>query len=202
MTGKAVGYIRVSSLDQNAERQLDGVKLDKTFTDKASGKDTNRPQLQAALDWVREGDTLIVHSMDRLARNVEDMLRIVRELNDKGVSVRFNKENMAFSAGKDDPRSMLMFTMLSAFAQFERSLIRERQREGIAIAKAKGIYKGRKPSLDETQAALLWNRVAAGENRTQLAQEFGVSRATLYKIINDLKQSRIPRKTGIPLQTI
>jgi DNA invertase Pin-like site-specific DNA recombinase len=86
MTSQRIGYIRVSSLDQNAERQLDGLPLDKVFTDKASGKDTNRPQLQAALNHVRAGDTLVVHSMDRLARNVEDMLRLVREMNDRGVS--------------------------------------------------------------------------------------------------------------------
>ena len=124
-----IGYIRVSSVDQSTDRQLDGVKLDKTFVDKASGKDVNRPQLKAAIEWVREGDTLIVHSMDRLARNVEDMLRLVREMNERGVSVQFIKENMSFTAGSDDPRSVLMFTMLSAFAQFERSLLRERQRE-------------------------------------------------------------------------
>src|SRR5690348_5020197 len=148
MSAQRVGYVRVSSFDQNTQRQLDGIPLDKTFTDKASGKDTNRTQLQAALNHAREGDTLIVHSMDRLARNVEDMLRLVRELNDKGVSVEFVKENMTFTAGKEDPRSTLMFTMLSAFAQFERALIKERQREGIALAKAKGnVYKGRKPAL-------------------------------------------------------
>src|SRR6185437_5731219 len=117
MTTQRIGYVRVSSLDQNAERQLDGVHLDKVFTDKASGKDINRPQLQAALTHIRPGDTLVVHSMDRLARNVEDMLRLVREMNGRGVSVDFIKENMSFTAGSDDPRSTLMFTMLSAFAQ-------------------------------------------------------------------------------------
>src|SRR5688500_10531147 len=99
MAVQRVGYIRASTLDQNTQRQLDGIPLNKTFTDKVSGKDTNRPQLQAALNHVREGDTLVVHSMDRLARNVEDMLRLVRELNEKGVSVEFVKENMVFTAG-------------------------------------------------------------------------------------------------------
>ena len=103
MTSQRIGYIRVSSLDQNAERQLEGIHLDKVFTDKASGKDTNRPQLQTALNHVRPGDTLVVHSMDRLARNVEDMLRLVREMNDRGVSVEFIKENMSFTAGSDHP---------------------------------------------------------------------------------------------------
>ena len=184
MPSQKIGYIRVSSLDQNAERQLDGIHLDKVFTDKASGKDTNRPQLLAALNHVRAGDTLTVHSMDRLARNVEDMLRLVREINDRGVSVQFIKENMSFTAGSEDPRSILMFTMLSAFAQFERALIRERQREGIALAKAKGtVYKGRKPALNAERIAQLREQAAAGANRTKLAKEFGISRETLYQYI-------------------
>ena len=184
MTSQRIGYVRVSSLDQNAERQLDGIHLDKIFTDKASGKDTNRPQLQAALHHIRKGDTLVVHSMDRLARNVEDMLRLVREMNDRGVSVEFIKENMSFTAGSEDPRSILMFTMLSAFAQFERSLIRERQREGIALAKAKGtVYKGRKPALNAERIAQLREQAATGANRSKLAKEFGISRETLYQYI-------------------
>src|SRR5687768_8882718 len=184
MASQRIGYVRVSTLDQNAERQLDGVHLAKVFTDKASGKDTNRPQLQAALNHVRAGDTLVVHSMDRLARNVEDMLRLVREMNDRGVSVEFIKENMSFTAGSEDPRSTLMFTMLSAFAQFERSLIRERQREGIALAKAKGtVYKGRKPALNAERIAQLREQAGAGANRTKLAKEFGISRETLYQYI-------------------
>jgi DNA invertase Pin-like site-specific DNA recombinase len=176
----------VSSLDQNTKRQLDGIALDKVFTDKASAKDTNRPQLQAALDHVRAGDTLIVHSMDRLARNVEDMLRLVREINDRGVSVQFVKENMSSTAGNEDPRSTLMFTMLSAFAQFERALIKERQREGIALAKAKGnVYKGRKPALSPEKAILLRQRVAQGAKKSALAKEFGISRETLYQYIRE-----------------
>ena len=184
MTSQRIGYIRVSSLDQRTERQLEGIHLDKIFTDKASGKDTNRPQLQAALNHIRRGDTLVVHSMDRLARNVEDMLRLVREMNGRGVFVEFIKENMSFTAGSEDPRSILMFTMLSAFAQFERSLIRERQREGIALAKAKGtVYKGRKPALNAERIAQLREQAAAGANRTKLAKEFGISRETLYQYI-------------------
>lgn len=184
MTTQRIGYIRVSTLDQSTERQLDGIALNKVFTDKASGKDLNRPQLQAALDHVRAGDTLVVHSMDRLARNVEDMLRLVREMNDRCVSVEFIKENMSFIVSNDDPRSTLMFTMLSAFAQFERSLIRERQREGIALAKAKGtVYKGRKPALNAERIAQLREQTATGANKTRLAKEFGISRETLYQYI-------------------
>ncbi|SEL64883.1 recombinase family protein [Nitrosovibrio tenuis] len=182
MKGHKVGYIRVSTFEQNTQRQLDEVALDRVFIDKASGKDTHRPQLQAALNHVRAGDTLVVHSMDRLARNVEDMLRLVRELNDKGVSVEFVKESMAFTAGKDDPRATLMFTMLSSFAQFERALLKERQREGIALAKAKGnVYKGRKPKLSEERVKQLREQAAAGVNKTKLAEEFGISRETLYQ---------------------
>lgn len=183
MKTQRIGYIRVSTVDQNEQRQLDGVQLDRVFTDKASGKDMNRPQLQEAIKYVRDGDTLIVHSMDRLARNVEDMLRLVRELNDKGISVQFMKENMVFSAGKDDPRSMLMFTMLSAFAQFERSLIRERQREGIAIAKSKGKYKGGKPKLDNEQVIQIKRSVLDGVPKSVLARKFNISRETLYQYL-------------------
>jgi predicted site-specific integrase-resolvase len=138
ISGQTIEYIRVSSLDQNTERQLDCLQFDQVFTDKASGKDTNRPQLQAAIKHARAGDTFVIHSMDSLARNSEDMQRIVRELKAKGVTVQFLKEELTFSAGTDNPMDELMFSMLAAFAQFERSLIRERQREGIAVAKAKG----------------------------------------------------------------
>src|SRR5690242_2904360 len=184
MTKERVGYIRVSTLDQSTERQLEGIPLDRIFTDKASGKDTNRPQLQAALNHLRAGDTLTVHSMDRLARNVEDMLKLVRELNNRGVSVEFVKENMEFAAGKDDPRSTLMFTMLSAFAQFERALIKERQREGIALAKAKGdVYKGRKPALTPEKVSQLRQRATEGANKSALAKELRISRETLYQYL-------------------
>ena len=143
---KRVGYIRVSTLDQNTVRQLDGEDVDKVFTDKASGKDTKRPQLQAALDYLREGDTLLVHSMDRLARNLDDLRKIVLDLTHKGVLVEFIKERLTFT-GEDSAMSQLLLSVMGAFAEFERSLIRERQREGIALAKKAGVYKGRKPSL-------------------------------------------------------
>lgn len=185
MTTQRIGYIRVSTVDQNTERQLEGVQLDKTFTDKASGKDTNRPELANAMGWARGGDTFIVHSMDRLARNVEDILRIVRELNNKNVTVEFVKERMVFSADKKDPISMLMLTIIGSVAEFERSLIRERQREGIAIAKAKGnVFTGRKRALSPERVALLKEQASVeGANRTKLAEEFGISRRTLYQYL-------------------
>jgi DNA invertase Pin-like site-specific DNA recombinase len=180
-TDKRVGYRRISSVDQNEARQLDGIDLDKTFTDKASGKDTKRPQLQACLEYLREGDELIVHSMDRLARNVEDLLRTVRSLNEKGISVQFMSEHLTFT-GDDSPMANLLLTMLGAVAQFERSLLRERQREGIAIAKRAGVYKGRKPNLTPEQAASLVAR-AQTEKKAVLAREFGISRETVYQYL-------------------
>jgi DNA invertase Pin-like site-specific DNA recombinase len=177
--GQRIGYQRVSTVDQNTARQLDGVELDKIFTDHASGKDTNRPELARAVDYVREGDTLVVHSMDRLARNLEDLRRIVRELTGQGVRVAFVKENLTF-AGDDSPMNTLLLSMLGAVAEFERSMILERQREGIAIAKAAGKYKGRKASLSQTQASELLERLAKGESVTALATEYGVSRQTVY----------------------
>jgi DNA invertase Pin-like site-specific DNA recombinase len=185
--GKLVGYVRVSSLDQNTERQLDGIKVDKLFTEKASGKDANRPQLQACLSYLREDDTLIVHSMDRLARNVDDLRHIVQELVDKGVSVLFVKENLAFKPGANNPFDKLMLTLLGAFAEFERALIRERQREGIALAKQRGVYKGRPFKLDGEQLDLLYVRVDAGEEKASLAKEFGISRQALYRYLAQRK---------------
>lgn len=178
--GQRIGYQRVSTVEQNTSRQLDGVQLDKTFTDKASGKSTERPELSRALDYVRQGDTLVVHSMDRLARNLEDLRRIVRELTGQGVKVEFVKENLTFTGEADSAMNTLLLSMLGAVAEFERSMILERQREGIALAKAAGKYKGRKASLTEDQARRLRERLADGESVTGLAHEFGVSRQTVY----------------------
>jgi DNA invertase Pin-like site-specific DNA recombinase len=179
---KRVGYLRVSNLDQNTDRQLEGVKLDKAFTDKASGKDTARPQLQAALEYLREGDLFVIHSMDRLARNLDDLRRIVFDLTKKGVHVQFVKENLTFT-GEDSAMSTLLMSMLGAVAEFERSMIRERQREGIELAKKKGVYKGRKPSLTKVQVAEIRKRVRTGEQKTALAAEYKVSRQTLYSAL-------------------
>lgn len=182
MAGQNVGYLRVSSLLQNTARQLDGVTLDRVFEDKQSGKDAERPQLKACLTHLREGDTLHVHSMDRLARNLDDMRRIVRELTERGVIVRFHKEGLTF-AGDNSPMNTLLLSMLGAVAEFERSLILERQREGIAIAKQAGKYQGRKPKLTDEQAQALRARVATGVPKAAVAREFGVSRETLYQYL-------------------
>jgi DNA invertase Pin-like site-specific DNA recombinase len=179
---KTVGYRRVSALDQNTERQLEGVKLDKVFTDKASGKDTARPQLQTALEFLREGDLFVIHSMDRLARNLDDLRRIVLDLTGKGVHVQFVKENLTFT-GEDSPMATLLLSLLGAVAELERSMIRERQREGIELAKKKGVYKGRKPSLTAVQVAEIRKRVKAGEKKAALAAEYRISRQTLYSAL-------------------
>jgi DNA invertase Pin-like site-specific DNA recombinase len=177
--GKRIGYVRVSTLDQNESRQLEGVQLDKRFVDKASGKDTKRPQLQAALDYLRDGDVLVVHSMDRLARNLDDLRKIVLGLTERGIVVEFAKEHLTFTT-EDNAMSKLLLSVMGAFAEFERSLIRERQREGITLAKKAGVYKGRKPSLTPERITQLRTRVAAGEKKAALAREFGISRETLY----------------------
>ncbi len=145
---QTVAYIRVSSVQQNTDRQLVGVERYKDFIEKVSAKDTERPQLKAMLEHVREGDTVVVHSMDRLARNTKDLLDIVETLKAKGVSINFIKENLSFTAGTDNSMSNLLLTMLGAVAQFERELMLERQREGIEAAKAQGKFKGRKASIN------------------------------------------------------
>ena len=146
---QTVAYIRVSSVQQNTDRQLVDVWRDKDFIEKVSAKNTeDRPQLKAMLEHVREGDTVVVHSMDRLARNTKDLLEIVETLKGKGVSIKFIKENLEFTAGTDNSMSNLLLSILGSVAQFERELMLERQREGIEAAKLKGLFKGRKPSLN------------------------------------------------------
>jgi DNA invertase Pin-like site-specific DNA recombinase len=180
LKGQRIGYTRVSTEIQNTELQLAGVEVDRTFTDKRSGKDRQRPKLKEAMEFCRDGDTLVVHSMDRLARNLRDLLTIVGELVDRGVAVEFVKEKQRFGSEKDK-QAKLMLQMLGAFAEFEREMILERQREGIAIAKKKGVYKGRKPMLNPERAEQLRQMVKAGEmTKTAIAAEFGISRETLY----------------------
>jgi DNA invertase Pin-like site-specific DNA recombinase len=186
--GQRIGYVRVSSYDQNADRQLEHLVVDRVFTDKASGKDTQRPQLQALFSYIREGDTIVVHSMDRLARNVDDLRQIVAQQTKRGVRLEFVKENLTFT-GEDSPMANLMLSVLGAVAQFERDLIKERQREGIALAKERGVYRGRKKSLSEAEVADLKQRADAGEKKTSLAKAFGISRETLYQYLR-LPQGR------------
>ncbi|WP_263081277.1 recombinase family protein [Endozoicomonas sp. Mp262] len=182
MKGQNVGYIRVSSVGQNTDRQLEGISLDELFEDYCSGKDTNRPCLQECLRHLRKGDRLHVHSIDRLARSLKDLQTIVEGLIDRGISVHFHKENLVFSADSN-PMHKLMFQMMGAFAEFERSMIRERQREGIAAAKKKGKQIGAKPKLSSPQIMELKRRAEAGEPKKALAEQFGISRQTVYNLL-------------------
>lgn len=179
MAGKNIGYIRVSTIEQNTARQLGDIELDKIFTDKCSGGSKKRPALNELLDWVREEDVVHVHSMDRLARNLQDLRSVVFHINSKGATVRFSKENLEFS-GNDSPMSELLLNLLGSVAQFERALIRERQREGIEAAKKRGAYTGRKRALCSASILEVKARKDDGESVASLARRFGVSRKTIY----------------------
>ena len=182
MNGQQIGYVRVSTADQNTARQLEGMELDRVFEEKASAKDAARPQLQECMKYLRHGDTLHVHSIDRLARNLADLQRIVEDLTGKGVSVRFHKETLTFSGG-ENAMQKLMLQMMGAFAEFERSLIRERQREGIQAAKRRGKQIGAKKKLTPAQVAEIKARLEKCEPKAALAREYGVSRQTLYNAV-------------------
>ena len=196
MAGQQVGYIRVSSFDQHPERQLDGLVLDRVFTDKASGKDVQRPQLAALLTFVRSGDTVVVHSMDRLARNLDDLRQLVHSLTQRGIRIQFIKEQLTFT-GEDSPLATLLLSVMGAFAEFERTLIRERQREGIALARQRGAYRGRKPALDSPTLHVIQARLTAGATKAQVAREFGISRETLYQHLRRLQESDQSRRLGL-----
>ena len=182
MDGQRVGYVRVSGLDQNPDRQLEAVSVARTFTDKASGRDTRRPELDRLLAFVREGDTVVVHSMDRLARNLDDLRRVVQGLTGRGVRIEFVKEGLTFT-GEDSPMANLMLSVMGAVAEFERALLRERQREGITLAKQRGAYRGRKRALNPEQIVEMKRRVAAGEQKARVARDMGICRETVYQYL-------------------
>lgn len=184
MTGQRVGYIRVSSEDQNPDRQLEGISVARTFIDRASGRDTQRPALDALGAYVREGDTVVVHSMDRLARNLDDLRRLVRDWTARGIQVEFLQEHLTFS-GDENPMARLLLSMMGAFAEFERALIRERQREGILLAKKRGVYQGRQKTLTADHVSALRDRVAHGVPKARVAREFGISRSAVYRYLQD-----------------
>jgi DNA invertase Pin-like site-specific DNA recombinase len=175
---KRIGYIRVSTVDQNSERQLDGVQLDKVFEDKCSGKDTKRPQLQALLDHIREGDEVHVHDISRMARNLEDLIALVKRMNTQGVSIKFHKENLTFT-GEQNPMQELLLGVLGAVYQFERSMLLERQREGIQRAKEKGLYKGRPQQVDREKVLEL---LAGGLSIRKTAAQLSVSVSTVQRV--------------------
>ncbi len=176
-----IGYRRVSTTDQNLDRQeLDG--CEKVFEEKLSGANRDRPALRDLIEFAREGDEVIVHSLDRLARDLRDLKGIVDELNEKGVTVEFLQERLRFSPDAEDPLSKLQLHLMGAFAEFERSMIRKRQAEGIARAKAKGVYKGRKATIDCERVAELH---AEGMGATEIAKSLGIGRASVYRVLRD-----------------
>ncbi len=178
--GKRVGYKRVSTVEQNIERQLENIQLDKVFIDKCSGKDLNRPQFQLMMNYLREDDRVIVDSIDRMARNLDDLRQIVKDLTNRSIEIEFVKEKLVFT-GEDSLVSHLLLSMLGAFAEFERSLIRERQREGIAIARAKGTYRrGNTKYLKSNEIAQLKLWVAEERPKTWIAKQLGISRPSVY----------------------
>lgn len=194
---QTIGYIRVSTIDQNTDRQLDGVALDRIFTDKMTGATKDRPQLKAMLDYVRYGDTVVVHSLDRLARNFDDLLAIINQLAKKGVTFKSLQENITINGINTSPIDTLILHIFGAIAQFNRSLIREAQQQGIAKAKQRGVYKGRKSVLtDENIAkieALLAQRNSSVDeykkiSHTDIAKQVGISKSSLYRYLEKRKQ--------------
>lgn len=184
-----IGYIRVSTVEQNLARQevtMERYQVEKVFSEKISAKDTNRPELQKALEWAREGDTLVVHDFSRLARSTKDLLEIVELLNDKKVTLISAKENIDTSTAT----GKLMLTMIGAINEFERENLLERQREGIAIAKEKGKYKGRK-EVTIKDFEKHYNRYMSREiSKSALAKELKISRPTLDKLINEYESNK------------
>lgn len=175
-----IGYKRVSTLDQNLERQELG-EVDKLFEEKISGKSAkDRPALNLMIEFAREGDEVLVHSIDRLARDLRDLQQIIQDLNDKQVTVRFLSERLTFSCDQDDAFAKLQLQMMGAFAEFERNIIRKRQAEGIAKAKQRGVYKGRQASIN---TVAIRQYVAEGLGASAIAKELGISRASVYRIL-------------------
>ncbi len=184
---QTVGYVRVSTIDQNPDRQIEGIgHVDKLFTEYISGSSReNRPELAAALAYIREGDTFLVYSIDRLSRSLLDLEQVVSEITAKGANVQFVKEGLSFSAHSTSPTNRLMFHLLGAFAEFERSIIRERQREGIALAKEQGKYRGRAPiELTDKQKRDLKQWLNDEVPKTVIAKRLKIGRSTLYRILD------------------
>jgi len=182
MNGQNIGYIRVSSETQNTARQLEGIELDKEFTDKMTGSIRNRPQLEECLNYVRKGDTLHVHSIDRLARNLRDLQEIIDGLVCKDVTVKFYAENLTFT-GDDSPMSKLTLHLMGAFAEFERTITRTRQREGIEAAKKSGKHLGR-PKLNKALSATASQLKQEGYSVSQISQKMELSRPSIYKLLS------------------
>ena len=179
-----LAYRRVSTVDQNLDRQEFGDDVDKVFEEKLSGKSaSDRPALQSLLDYARDGDCVVVHSIDRLARDLRDLQDIISTLNDKGVAISFKTEGLTFDPGNQDALATLQLQMMGAFAEFERNIIKKRQLEGIAKAKAKGVYvnHGRKPTIDRDKVHKLRSE---GLSTYKIADKMGISRMSVHRILN------------------
>lgn len=183
LQGKQIGYIRVSTVEQNTARQLDGVKLDKVFIDKCSGKDRERPELKALISFIREGDTIHVHDISRMARNIADLQSLIETINSLGCTVRFYKEGLTFTGSSSDPMQKLMLQMLGAVYEFEREMLLERQREGIEKAKAAGKFKGRKRSVDRQKVIDALN---SGLSIRKVASELSIAPSTVQLIKKEM----------------
>lgn len=184
-----IAYVRVSAADQNEARQIEALEsknIDKWYTEKVSGKDMNRPKLMEMLDFAREGDTVYVHDFSRLARSTEDLLDIVKQLQSRGVHLVSNKESLDTST----PTGKLMLTMIAAINEFERTNSKERQREGVAVAKASGKYKGRKPiEIDKAAFEAAYGEVVRGERTARYAmKKLGLKPNTFYKAAKELNE--------------
>ncbi len=187
MTGKRIGYKRVSTSEQNPDRQLEGIPLDKIFIDYASAASTNRPKLQTMIEYAREDDIIIVHSMDRLARTVWDLKKLVDDFVSRKINVQFIKENLIFN-GENSSMSNLLLHIMGAFAEFEHAFIRERQAEGIEVAKKKGKFLGRKKKLTPEQIELIKQQLKTSKKRIDIASDFSISAFTLYNYINKMEE--------------
>ena len=203
MSGQVVGYVRVSSVEQNPARQVLALgEVDETFTDMVSGKSrADRPALAQLVHHVRRGDTVRVASMDRLARSVVDLAQLVQDLTGRGVTVEFAAERLTFDPGGDDPFATFQLHLLGAVAQLERALIRERQREGIQIAKTKGVYRGRARKLTPQQVTDAHDLVDSGVPKAKIARDFGCSRRALYDALT-AKGAYAPPPPGEPATTV
>ena len=198
--GQSVGYIRVSSIDQNTERQLDGLQLDRVFIDKMTGSIKDRPELQRMIEYVRQGDTVYVHSLDRLARNFANFLDIIKQLNKKGVIFKSFKENLTLDGLNNNPMDMLILHIFGAIAEFNRSLIREAQREGIAKAKKRGVYRGRQTVLTPERIKSIEGLLTQKESSLdeykkisyqKIADTVGISIATLNRYLSERQKKKV-----------
>ena len=178
MSGKKIGYLRVSTLLKNEDRRLSGIELDKEFIEKASARDTNRPVLKTMLDFVREGDEVYIHDTSRLARNLSDLQSPVETITGKGAVLKFVKESLTFTSDRNDPMSELLLNLLGSVYTFERQILLERQREGVQIPKQAGKYTGREKSIDTGE---ILRTLESGLSMRKTAEKLGISLGSVQR---------------------